>query len=64
MGDVAPPGEWVDEMIGEWLAYLSHRWPSITWETVQTMPIEWLLYYVRAAKAIIEAEDRATKTSR
>jgi hypothetical protein len=51
----------VDEMIGEWLAYLSHRWPSITWETVQVMPIEWLCYYIRAAKAIIEAEERAMR---
>jgi len=25
------------------------------------MPIEWLLYYVRAARAIIEAEERAMR---
>lgn len=51
----------MDEMIGEWLAYLSQRWPSITWETIQTMPIEWLSYYIRAAKAIIAAEERAMR---
>lgn len=46
-------------MIAQWLAYLSHHWPSITWETVQAMPIEWLTYYVRAARQIIEAESEA-----
>jgi len=49
------------DLIGEWLAYLSHRWPAITWETVQVMPIEWLMYYVRAAKSIVEAEQQAAR---
>lgn len=48
-------------MVGEWLAYLSHRWPSITHESVMTMPIEWLCYYVRAATAILEAERQAVR---
>ena len=53
----------VAEMVGEWLAYLSHRWPGITHESVMTMPIEWLCYYVRAAAAILEAEHQAARGS-
>lgn len=48
-------------MVEHWLAYLSHRWPSITHESVMTMPIEWLCYYVRAAAAILEAERQAVR---
>lgn len=46
-------------MVEHWLAYLSHRWPSITYESVMYMPIEWLCYYVRTAAAILEAERQA-----
>lgn len=46
--------------VTEWLAYLSHRWPHITHETIMTMPIEWLCYYVQAARGIIEQERAAS----
>jgi hypothetical protein len=37
------------------LAFVSHHWPSITWENVERMPAHWWAYYVRAAQAYVDS---------
>ncbi len=48
------------------MALVSHRWPFITpWTLEEGLPMTWWAYYVRAAKAELDAAEKArNKTAR
>lgn len=52
------------DSVAEWMAFLSHRWQFITPAALAdpaVLPMHWWVYFVRAAQAYVDAQDRAVE---
>ena len=50
------------DSVAEWMAFCSHRWQFITPAALgdaELLPMHWWVYYVRAAQAYVDAQERA-----
>lgn len=51
------------DSVGEWMAFVSHRWPFITPQALgddQVLPMHWWVYYVRSAQQYVDAQRKAS----